>query len=101
MRAILWHSVTRIRGQPRLPVRTMRFGGHSGLYFSGGSSSIPDETSSGFCSSGQEVMSFGGSTVDISLRVGVPPSGILRNLLQLMNRPGLIHRHGVHKTSSR
>jgi hypothetical protein len=44
MRAVLWHG-TRIRGQPLLSVRTMRSGGHPVLYFSGGSSSIPDETS--------------------------------------------------------
>ncbi len=44
----------------------MRSGGQPGLYLSGGSSSIPDETSSGFCSSGQKVMSFGGSAVDMT-----------------------------------
>jgi hypothetical protein len=65
MRAILWHSGTRSCGQPRLSVRTMRSGGQPGLYFSGGSSSIPDETSSGFCSSGQNLISFGGSTYDV------------------------------------
>ncbi len=66
MSAILWHSGTRIRDQPRFSARTMRSGGHPGLYFSGGSSSIPDETSSGFCSSGQKVMFLGGSAVEMT-----------------------------------
>ena len=66
MRAVLWHSGTRIRGHPRLSARTMRSGGHPGLCFSGGSSSIPDETSSGFCSSGQKVRFLGGSAVEMT-----------------------------------
>jgi hypothetical protein len=66
MSAILWHSGTRIRDQPRLSARTMRSGGHPGLYLSGGSSSIPDETSSGFCSSGQKVMFLGGNAVEMT-----------------------------------
>ena len=51
---------------PRLSVRTMRSLGQPVLYFSGGSSSIPEGTSSGFCSSGQSFMLLGGVVIEIT-----------------------------------